>query len=149
MTELALTVSRRIAAPPERVFAAWLDPQALARFMLPTDDATVPRAVTDPRPGGRFEVIMRTGGRDLPHTGTYLEIDPPRRLVFTWESAHSVDDSTVTLTFVPASAGAATDVTLKQVTFLDATERDAHERGWTAVLAALASTFALPQGATP
>jgi uncharacterized protein YndB with AHSA1/START domain len=135
MTELTLTTSRRIAAPADRVFAAWLDPDMLARFMRPGDGVTVPRAETDPRPGGRFSILMRAGGRDLPHSGTYLEIEPPTRLVFTWESAHSVEGSTVTLTF--AAAGDATDVTLTQVRFLDEGARDAHRGGWSGILAAL------------
>ena len=47
---------------------------------------------------------MRAGSDDMPHAGTYVTIDRPRRLVFTWESPFSVEDSTVALTFAPAGA---------------------------------------------
>jgi uncharacterized protein YndB with AHSA1/START domain len=146
MDDLTLTVERRVSAPPERVCAAWLDPDMLARFMLAMDDVTVPHAETDPRPGGRFVIMMRSGGRDLPHAGTYLEITPPKRLAFTWVSGHSPDGSTVTVDFAPA--GEATDVTLTQVKFFDTDRRDAHRQGWAAILAALDTVLTEPQGVT-
>lgn len=135
-TELKLHVTRTIPATPEALFDAWLDPAMLARFMTPGENMTVPEAKTDPRVGGRFSILMRAGDKDLPHEGTYKEIDRPNRLVFTWESHHStVEDSTVTLDFKPEGEGTRIDLT--HVRFESEEMRNNHEMGWTAIVEAL------------
>ena len=135
-TDLTLTVERVIDASPETLFDAWLDPEMMKRFICP-GETTVPSAFSDAHEGGRFEVMMRVDGKDLPHTGTYKLIDRPNRLVFTWESHASRDDSEVTLTFTPATGG--TLVTLTQVRFLGEDQRDGHRKGWTSILEKLAT----------
>ena len=135
MTDLTLTVSRTISAARERVFQAWLDPEMLARFMIPGKGMSVPKAKTDPREGGRFELVMRAGENDIPHAGTYQEITPHDRIVFGWESPFSADDSTVTLEF--SDDGAGTLVTLTHVRFVSEESRDNHAGGWTSILASL------------
>ncbi|AKO95742.1 MAG: SRPBCC domain-containing protein [Marinovum algicola] len=141
MTELTMQVERSIAAPREAVFRAWLDPEMLRRFMLPGQDMTVPRADVDAREGGRFEIVMRAGDKDMPHAGTYREISPHERIVFTWESPYSTEtDSEVTLEFAPEGDG--TRVTLTHVRFPDAEMRDNHKAGWSAILAALDTALA-------
>ncbi|MCG6885510.1 MAG: SRPBCC domain-containing protein [Silicimonas sp.] len=135
-TELELTVSRHIKAPREKLFDAWLDPEMLARFMLPGPDMSVPEATADARVGGRFRIVMRAGENDLPHEGTYKVIDRPNRLAFTWESPFSTrEDSTVTIDF--SESGGGTDITLHHVRFENEEMRDNHEGGWTRILAAL------------
>lgn len=136
MTDLSLTVSRSIAAPAERVFNAWLDPKMLARFMRPMPGMEAPVVSNDPTEGGRFEIIMKAPDGEIPHAGTYKEISPHSRLVFTWESPFSVEGSTVTLDFVEAHGG--TDVTLTHVTFPSEESRDNHNKGWTQILETLA-----------
>ncbi|MGR3290575.1 MAG: SRPBCC family protein [Paracoccaceae bacterium] len=135
MTDLSLSVKRTINATPEALFNAWLDPKLLAQFMSPGPDMTVPHAANDPVVGGRFEIIMQAGDQELPHAGTYLEIVPHSRLVFTWESPISVDDSTVTLTFQAVDGG--TEINLHHVRFSNAESRDNHEGGWAAILGKL------------
>jgi len=137
MTDLTLTTERLINATPEKVFDAWLNPDMLKRFMIPGGDAmTVPRAEADAREGGRFEIIMKMGDEEMPHRGTYKEISPHKRLVFTWESSASTEpDSTVTLTFTPEGSG--THLSLTHVRFPNETSRANHEMGWGAILSAL------------
>jgi len=135
MAELEMTTSRIIGAAPETVFNAWLDPKMMAKFMMPGQGMTVPSAETDPVVGGRFSVIMRAGENDLPHGGTYKEIDPHSRIVFTWESPFSVDDSTVTLTMKPDGDG--TELTLHHIKFANEEQRGNHNGGWNAILAKL------------
>lgn len=137
--DLTLTVSRTISAPPEEVFEAWLDPEILTRFMTPGEDVTVPSATVDPVEGGAFEIIMKVGDKKIPHSGAYETIDRHRRLVFTWESDHSIDGSTVTVDFAPAGEG--TEVTLTQVSFFSKDSRDGHEEGWTGILTTLGRTL--------
>jgi len=140
MTELSLKVERTIKAPKEDVFNAWLEPEMLRQFMMPADGMSVPTATNDAAKGGRFEIVMRAGENDMPHAGTYLEISPHDRIVFTWESPFSADDSTVTITFAAAEGG--THVTLSQVRFENEEKRDNHKGGWESILAHLETTIA-------
>lgn len=139
MTELSLTLDHLIAAPVERVYSAWLDSATLARFMIPCEGGSVPSAVTDARVGGRFAIVMRAEGRDIPHAGTYLELTPYSRIRFTWESPHSLTDSEVTLDFAADRAG--TRITLTQVKFRDEASRDGHTAGWRQILGVLATAI--------
>ncbi|MDM9629823.1 SRPBCC domain-containing protein [Rhizobium sp. S152] len=142
MTELELTVNRKIAASRDKVFDAWLSPTMLAQFMrIPTDSTGPSRVENDPVKGGRFSIVMLTPDREVPHAGTYLEIDPHSRLSFTWESPHSLDDSVVTIDFAEAGPDS-TEITLKQVKFRSEQARDGHIKGWTAILGGLEQSFA-------
>lgn len=134
-TDLTLTVERTIKAPPERAFDAWLDPAMLKRFMCPGPGMTTPKAETDPREGGRFDLIMADGENEIPHGGVYRVIDRPNRLVFSWESPFAADGSTVTVEFTAVPGG--TRVTLTHVRFPSEESRDNHENGWGAILAKL------------
>jgi uncharacterized protein YndB with AHSA1/START domain len=138
-TDLTLTVTRLIPAAPERVFDAWLDPAKLGQFMIPANGGTCGPVTADARVGGDFLIVMRAGGEDIPHSGTYREIDRPRRLSFTWNSRHAARDSLVTIDFAPEGAG--TRVTLHHVKFNSEGARDGHVRGWTMILDTLAATF--------
>lgn len=107
----------------------------LRQFMMPAAGMSVPKASNDPKEGGRFEIIMKAGENEIPHGGTYREIKPHKRIVFTWESPFSVADSTVTLKFDPTADG--THVTLTHVRFPDEESSDNHKGGWTGILDAL------------
>ena len=136
MSELTLTVNRRINAPIAKVFNAWIDPETMSRFMTGKSEMTCAVAESDARVGGRFRVVMATPETEVPHTGEYKEITPHSRLVFTWESPFSIAGSTVSLDFREAGA-TATDVTLTQVRFADEGKRDGHRDGWTFILGKL------------
>ncbi len=82
-TSRELSISRLIDAPRERLFAAWTDPELLARWFAPRP-LTTPVCEVDPRPGGRCLTVMRTPeGEEYRNEGVFLEVVPNERIVFT------------------------------------------------------------------
>ncbi|NOX93193.1 MAG: SRPBCC domain-containing protein [Gammaproteobacteria bacterium] len=133
MTDLMLSVTKIIHAPIERVFDAWLNPETLSQFILPMPGMPQPQTKTDACEGGNFTIIMQVGDEKIPHTGKYLEISRPNKLVFTWVSPFSTDGSTVTLKFGKLKENETT-VELIHVKFIDEESRSNHEGGWGNIL---------------
>jgi uncharacterized protein YndB with AHSA1/START domain len=99
-------VTRRFDATPERVFDAWLDPALASRFLFGTPTGRMVRAEIDPHVGGRFTFTDRRDGEDIDHVGEYLEIDRPRRLVFSFSvPAFSAEPTVVRLEITPLGDG--------------------------------------------
>jgi len=80
------TVAGLFSVPPERVFDAFLDQRLVGRFMFGPDirEEEIVSLQNEPRVGGSFLYIVRRQGKLFEHAGEYIEIDRPRRLVFTW-----------------------------------------------------------------
>ena len=138
----ALVIERLIPAPPRAVFEAWLDREALQRFMCAGAGVRVTRVECDPRVGGRFLIVMNLDGHALPHEGEYLAIERYERIVFTWRSHLAGEGSRVSLRFAKAPRGE-TRLTLEHVGLADATIRGMHDDGWSHILAEL-SGLTLP-----
>jgi uncharacterized protein YndB with AHSA1/START domain len=137
--DFAVTVRREIAAPAEDLFDAWLDPQSLGSWLRPSHIRET-RAETDPQVGGAFRIVMVDDESSTVHTGTYREIDRPRRLVFTWSSPSThFRESIVTVTFQPSSKSS-TVVEIHQVGLPDEQARDSHQAGWSDSLRELGRT---------
>jgi uncharacterized protein YndB with AHSA1/START domain len=79
-----ISITRRFDFPMERVFDAWLDPAKVGKWLFATPTGTMVRVEIDPRIGGTFNITERRGDEDVEHVGTYLELDRPRRLVFSF-----------------------------------------------------------------
>jgi uncharacterized protein YndB with AHSA1/START domain len=81
-----LRMERTFNAPAQRVFDAWTSPEVLRRWWHAEYDWETSLAEVDLRIGGAVRVVMRDPEKDVEYGGggQYLEIDPPRRLVFTW-----------------------------------------------------------------
>ena len=79
----ALRITQRFDAPAERVFEAWLDPAMASTWLFATATRPMAHVKIDPRVGGTFRLLERSGGTDVEYRGRYVEIVPPRRLVFT------------------------------------------------------------------
>jgi uncharacterized protein YndB with AHSA1/START domain len=130
-----LTVAREIPGPIDAVFDAWLEAATMAQWMTPAPDISV-EAASDPVVGGRFRVVMKGRGQEIVHTGEYLVIDRPTRLVFTWQS-EPAGDTLVAVEFTRV-ADRRTLVTLTHERFPTPDQRDRHRGGWTALLETLA-----------
>lgn len=77
-----LTLTRKVKAPREQVFAAWIEVKHLAEWWGPKG-FTNPRCEADARPGGAIRIDMRgPDGTVYPMTGRFVEIVRPERLVF-------------------------------------------------------------------
>lgn len=72
-----VTLERRIAAPPEMVFDAWLDPAGVGAWLFATPAGTIERIEIDPRVGGRFRIDERRDGELTEHHGEYVALDRP------------------------------------------------------------------------
>lgn len=131
--QLSLNVTKIINTPVEKVFDAWLDPETLSRFMLPKPGMPCPGVTLNPTVGGRFQIDMDVGEKIIPHEGEYLEIDRPKRLVFSWSSPFSAPDSTVTIEFNSVDDGT-TEITITHLRFLSEESRESHHNGWNNIL---------------
>jgi uncharacterized protein YndB with AHSA1/START domain len=137
---VVLTVERRIAAPPERVFDAWLDPKAVGRWLFATPGGVMERVEIDPRVGGRFLIAERRDGELAEHFGEYLEIDRPRRLVFSFAAIRDSGYTRVSVAIHPDGDGSR----LTLVHEMDpqwAEYEDRTREGWTKILEGLDRTL--------
>lgn len=134
-TRPSLTLARRINAPPEKIYAAWTEPKNLIRWFGPA--SVKPGSMSaqiDARVGGSYRIRFDTeAGEHHDVGGIYRDVQPNRRLVFTW-AWHSTPEreSLVTVTLKPDDAG--TLLTLHHEQFFDQSARDGHERGWSELL---------------
>jgi uncharacterized protein YndB with AHSA1/START domain len=131
----SLTLKRRLNAPPAKVWAAWTEPEKIARWFGPaqTNDGSV-RAELDVRVGGRLRASFTTADGEYHEVGgVYREVVPNQRLVFSW-AWHSTPEreSLVTVTLKPDGAG--TLLTLQHEQFFDQAAADGHRYGWTGSL---------------
>ena len=139
-TPLRIELRRTIAAPPERVFAAWTTEALLRAFICPGRPGGA-RVTIDARLGGRFHIDMlgEEEGQVWPHDGEYLEFDPPRRLRFTWVSLACPAEvgSQVSIDF--SAKGGGTEIVLVHERLATAKDVDGHTKGWTAIFDQLAA----------
>jgi uncharacterized protein YndB with AHSA1/START domain len=129
-------VTHRFRASPERVFDAFVDPALMARWQLAWFRRSgaaegTGRTEIEPRVGGRF---LLANGRAIPHWGTFLALDRPTRIAFSWEN-EGQEPSLVSFIIEPEPNGPGCVVTLYNT--LDAQLEDGVpdvEREWMAML---------------
>jgi uncharacterized protein YndB with AHSA1/START domain len=143
ITRPSLTLKRRLNATPAKVYAAWTDPEKIARWFAPSSvKAGTEQASIDARVGGRYRLSFTMQNGDYSEVGgVYREMVPNERLVFSW-AWHSTPEreSMVTVSLKPDGNG--TLLTLHHEQFFDQAARDAHERGWSGMLDKLEAYFA-------
>ena len=120
----------QIDARPEIVFQYFLDPERIAKWSGPV-------IALDPRPGGEIKIAL---SGVYSGSGQVVEVDPPRRLVYTWgwdEPGHPIPSGSTRVEIDLTPAGKGTQVRLRHLGLpLDAV--DDHTKGWTFYLDRLA-----------
>ena len=146
----SLRISRVINADTETVFRAWTQPDHMQKWACP-GDATVEDVEIDFRVGGAYRIRMKGEEGNWTAVGVYREIDPPKRLVYTWDweekevkmSVHdrlgSADETVVTVEF--RAQGDATEVVLTHELFPNEEAREGHHMGWEGSLDKLERLF--------
>lgn len=123
-----------IAAPRERIFEALTDPRQAVRWWGQNDRYHMNEFQMDVRVGGRWSTTgasVRMG--DIEIHGEFLEIDPPRRLAYTWISTWMPKSTKVLWEL--ETQGAGTVVKLTHTGFAgDAEQAKNHSLGWSLVL---------------
>jgi uncharacterized protein YndB with AHSA1/START domain len=129
--EQPIEIESRIGAPPDVVFAYFVDPHLYRRWKGSA-------AELDARPGGLYRVLMPSGDRVR---GVYVVVEPPHRVVFTWGFEGSADlppgSSTVEITLVEDGDG--TIVRLRHDRLPTDLARQQHAVGWRHYLERLAT----------
>jgi uncharacterized protein YndB with AHSA1/START domain len=128
-----LELERTLAGPPSEVFAAFVEPEELARWWGP-EGFSIPRLEWDPRVGAGYRIEMQPpDGSPFHLSGEFREVGPPSRLAFTfrWEPPDPDDVETLAaLSFEPAG-DASTKVALSQGEFTTEERLELHRGGWT------------------
>jgi uncharacterized protein YndB with AHSA1/START domain len=126
-----LTVKHRFSASAERVYDAWLDPRIARQFLYTTGTTEVVRCEIDARVGGKYTIVDQRDAEEVLHEGTYLELERPRRLVFTLRvPKYSLDEDRITLDIMPLELGCELTLTTETA---DEWIEDA-QRGWAMIL---------------
>lgn len=132
----AIRVSLHLPFAPEATFDAWVDPAVASRWLFATPAGEIVRCDIDARPGGSFVITDRRDGEDVEHVGTYIEVERPRRLAFTFGvPKYSSALSRVDVSVVPTDAGV--DVTVRALD-VPLEWREQTEQGWRDLLGSLA-----------
>lgn len=130
-----LKVTRTFKASRQRVFRAWTEPELMMRWFV-EGDGNMSVCEIDLREGGRYRLEGEMGGKRWGIWGSYLEVKPPEKLVYTWAWKHDPGvgntpegDTTVTVEF--RDRGPETELVLTHERFASVVARDEHTQGWT------------------
>jgi len=137
MEEHKLTIRKLIPASREEVFAAWTDPDSIALWMCP-GSVIAAEAQLDVRVGGSFRIVMKDAAEDVAHTGEYVAIEPPSKLVFTWISKNT-DHQPTLVTVELHEQGEMCELVLTHERFPRAEAVKRHQGGWTQIAERLAA----------
>jgi uncharacterized protein YndB with AHSA1/START domain len=129
----AIRIERMFRAPVEAVFAAWTSAEMLRRWYPPGADWDTPVAEIDLRVGGKLRLVMRDpAGDEFGGGGEYREIDPPRRLAFTWawdRSDARAETQLIEVEFTDNQDGTTTVVMVNRG-LRDEQSKGSHREGW-------------------
>jgi uncharacterized protein YndB with AHSA1/START domain len=130
-----LQITREFSAARARVWLAWTQPDAIVRWLGPSDWPAV-EVTADVRVGGAWRACLRSSeDRLLWQSGRYLIVEPPERLEFTfaWEGSNHEDgpgvETRVTVILDP-TAGGGTLMRFSQTGLVSRESAAGHSKGW-------------------
>ena len=148
-------ISRLIPAPPDQVYAAFLDPSVLVQW-LPPGDMTGKIHAFDARVGGGYEMSLfyppgerthrgKTADREDRITVRFVELTPPRRIVqaVTFETDDPALQGEMTISYTLADADGGTDLVGVHEDLPAGVPPADNELGWSISLAKLAALVEL------
>ena len=141
--DLSLEIRRLIKAPRDRVYAAWTDPAQLKQWFGP-ENVQTRELVADARVGGKVVWdLINSEGEKMTMRGEYRELQPGKRIVFSWQWEDDEDwenhISIVTVELADAEGG--TELRLTHEQLPNEESRDGHTRGWNSALDKLEKFF--------
>src|SRR5438045_6428284 len=140
---LSLEIKRLIKAPRDRVYAAWTDPAQLIQWFGP-EKVQTRDLIAETRVGGKFRWdLTNSEGEKMTCRGEYRELQPGKKIVFTWQWQDDEDwenhTSIVTVELDDAEGG--TELRLIHEKLPSEESRDRHNEGWNSVLDKLERFF--------
>lgn len=133
-----LTVKRVIKADPETLWEALTDQQIMQKWFF-AEEGMSATVENNPEAGGRFKVDMHGPKDNYLHEGTYKEMVPHKKIIFTWNSRF-VSDTLVTITLNEVKGG--TEVKLVHEFMPNEEMKQSHTQGWTQILENLENLMA-------
>lgn len=132
VSDTEITMHRTFAAPRELVFRAFSEPELVAKWWGQRSAETIVETY-DFRPGGAWRMIQRNpDGQEYAFRGSFLEIEPPSRIVQTFEfepmPGHISTDA-LTLTEVDGGTRVTIDSTFMSKEDLDGMLQSGMEAG--------------------
>jgi uncharacterized protein YndB with AHSA1/START domain len=138
---IKLQITRVFDAPRELVFKAWTDANQFKQWFgaAACEGSSLESMKVDARTGGKYRLqVRRADGEFWTTAGTYREVTPPERLVFTWQFEKDgsgdeygeVEPPEMLVTLEFKARGKQTELILTHETFASVESRDRHEDGW-------------------
>lgn len=124
-----LECEREFDVAVSKLFSFWVTPELMYKWFAP-GKMTVPLAEAEPMVGGKYCIAMKEeDGTVYTVRGEYREVEPDKKLVFTWQWDGAPNTSLVELKFTALSA-TRSKLVLKHSEFANQEERDEHLDGW-------------------
>jgi len=145
---IKLQLTRVFDAPRELIFKAWTDANQFQQWFgaAACDGAALKSLKADARVGGKYRIqVQKDDGEFFTTVGTYREVKPPERLVFTWQFEKDgsgdeygeVEPPEMLVTLEFKVCGKQTELILTHEKFASVESRDRHNEGWTRCLDSL------------
>jgi uncharacterized protein YndB with AHSA1/START domain len=141
MTEPGITITRVFAAPRERVWQEWTEPERFADwFGGPESEVPLSTVSMDVQPGGSWRLTMFAARGEIHWKGEFLEVVEPERLVFTVSDR---DEAYELVTVVLTDLGdGRTEMFFQQHGHLTAEQYKGAEEGWSSFFDRIAERLA-------
>ena len=141
--KLSLEIKRLFKAPRDRLYAAWTDPAQPKEWFGP-ENVQTRELFADVRVGGEFRWdLINSDGEKMTMRGEYRELQPGKRIVFTWQWEDDEDwenhTSIVTVELYDREGG--TELRLTHEHLPSEESRNGHTRGWNSALDKLGKLF--------